>query len=318
MNTKSLLAGMLFAATILAGPARAQYPEKPINYILAFAPGGESDISARFQQPIFEKLFKQQAIIKYQAGAGGAQAWSQLNTMPADGYTIMGTNLPHIVLQPLEKDVGYKTDDLTNVYFFHYTPDAIFVPTDSKFKTLKDLIDFAKKNPGQVTFAGSGSFSSNHLAQQRFDELAGVKTTYVPFAGSGPSISAVLGNQVTAGFNYSTTFLNQPGKVRMLAVAAEKRLPTQPDAPTFKELGIDLVGGAYRGLAVPKSTPENVRKQVSDMIGKINKDPEFMKKMQDAGFVLADISYEQMGKFMQDKKAEYGALAEKLGIGKKK
>jgi tripartite-type tricarboxylate transporter receptor subunit TctC len=101
-------------------------------------------------------------------------------------------------------------------------------------------------------------------------------------------------------------------------VASEKRLPTQPDAPTFKELGIDLVGGAYRGLAVPKSTPENVRKQVSDMLGKINKDPEFVKKMQDAGFVLADISYEQMGKFMQEKKAEYGALAKKLGIGQKK
>ena len=318
MHSRSLLAGVFFAAAVIAGPAQAQYPSKPINYILAFSPGGESDISARFQQPFFEKLFKQQAVIKYQAGAGGAQAWSQLNTMPGDGYTIMGTNLPHIVLQPIQKDVGYKTDDLTNVYFFHYTPDAIFVPKDSAFKTLKDLIDHAKKNPGTVTFAGSGSYSANHLAQQRFDEMAGTKTTYVPFAGSGPSISAVIGKQVSAGFNYSTTFLNQPDAVRMLAVASEKRLPTHPDSPTFKELGIDRVGGAYRGLAVPKSTPENVRKQVSDMLGKINKDPEFVKKMQDAGFVLADISYEQMGKFMGQKKAEYSALAAKLGIGKKK
>lgn len=318
MHSKSLLAGILFATAVITGPAQAQYPEKPINYILAFAPGGESDISARFQQPIFEKLGKQQAVIKYQAGAGGAQAWSQLNSMPGDGYTIMGTNLPHIVLQPIQKDVGYKTDDLVNVYFFHYTPDAIFVPTDSKFKTLKDLIDFAKKNPGQVTFAGSGSFTSNHLAQQRLDELTGIKTTYVPFAGSGPSISAVLGNQVTAGFNYSTTFLNQPGKVRMLAVASEMRLPTQKDSPTFKELGINLVGGAYRGLGVPKSTPENVRKEVSDLIGKINADPEFKKKMEDSGFVLTDISYDKMPKFMAEKKAEYSAIAKKLGIGEKK
>jgi tripartite-type tricarboxylate transporter receptor subunit TctC len=306
MHSKSLLAGMLFAAAVITGPAQAQYPDKPINYILAFAPGGESDISARFQQPFFEKLGKQQAVIKYQAGAGGAQAWSQLNSMPGDGYTIMGTNLPHIVLQPIQKDVGYKTDDLVNVYFFHYTPDAIFVPIDSKFKTLNDLIDFAKKNPGQVTFAGSGSFTSNHLAQQRLDELTGIKTTYVPFAGSGPSISAVLGNQVTAGFNYSTTFLNQSGKVRMLAVASESRLPTQKDSPTFKELGINLVGGAYRGLGVPKSSPENVRKEVSDLIGKINADPEFKKTVAGRGVMASKPVFQWLAKRL---KTSYIALA---------
>jgi hypothetical protein len=207
-------------------------------------PGMVVAAGARFQQPIFEKLIKQQAIIKYQAGAGGAQAWSQLNSMPGDGYTIMGTNLPHIVLQPIEKDVGYKTNDLVNVHFFHYTPDAIFVPADSKFKTLQELIDFAKKNPGQVTFAGSGSFTSNHLAQQRFDELAGIKTTYVPFAGSRPSISAVLGNQVTAGFNYSTTFLNQPSKVRMLARRLQRHAGDRARPPARTPLRSSLTTGA--------------------------------------------------------------------------
>src|SRR3546814_11003411 len=113
----------------------------------------------------------------------------------------MGTNLPHIVLQPIQKDVGYKTEDLVNVYFFHYTPDAIFVPKDSEFQSLQDLIDFAKANPGVVTFGGSGSFTANHLAQQRFDELVGVTTTYVPFSGSGPAVTAVPGTQVPAGFN---------------------------------------------------------------------------------------------------------------------
>jgi tripartite-type tricarboxylate transporter receptor subunit TctC len=318
MMKLKILGSLVIAAMAVSGAARAEYPEKAINYIIAFNPGGESDVSARYQQSIFQKITKEQLVIKYQAGAGGAQAWSKLNSMPGDGYTIMGTNLPHIVLQPIQKDVGYHTDDLTNVYFFHYTPDAIFVPKDSEFKTLNDLIEFAKKNPGKVTFGGSGSFSSNHLAQQRLNELAGIKTTYVPFSGSGPSIAAVLGGQVMAGFNYSTTFLNQPDAVRMLAVAGEKRLPTQPNAPTFKELGIDLVGGAYRGIGVPKSTPENVRKEVSDLIGKINANPEFIKKMEDGGFVLTNISYDKMGAFMTERKAAYSALAEQLGIGKKK
>lgn len=316
MLKKALVSG-LFAAAVLASSASfAEYPEKPINYILAFNAGGESDISARFQQPFFKELTGQQAVIKYQAGAGGAQAWSQLNSMDGDGYTIMGTNLPHIVLQPLQKDVGYKTADIVNVYFFHYTPDAIFVPKDSKFKTLKDLIAYAKANPGAVTFGGSGSYSANHLAQQRFSDMTGIKTTYVPFSGSGPAISAVLGGQVMAGFNYSTTFLNQPEAVRMLAVASEKRLPTNPDAPTFKELGIDLVGGAYRGLGVPKSTPEKVRKQVSDIIGKINHEPKFIEKMESSGFVLTNIPYEKMDQFVAQKTAEYTALAKLLGIVK--
>lgn len=315
MSNKTLLAGLVTVAMVVAGAAFAEYPEKPINYILAFNPGGESDISARFQQPYFEKVAGQQAVIQYQAGAGGAQAWSQLNSMEGDGYTIMGTNLPHIVLQPIQKDVGYKTEDLVNVYFFHYTPDAIFVPKDSEFQSLQDLIDFAKEHPGELTFGGSGSFSANNLAQQRFDDLVGVTTTYVPFSGSGPAVTAVLGSQVMAGFNYSTSFLNQPEGVRMLAVASEERLPTDPDVPTFKELGIELVGGAYRGLAVPSSTPEDIRQAVSDIIGKINADPAFIKQMEDAGFVLTDISYDKMDEFMAEKTKVYADLAKKMGIG---
>jgi tripartite-type tricarboxylate transporter receptor subunit TctC len=302
------------ATVALAAPAAAEYPEKPINYIIAFNAGGESDISARFQQPFFEKYAGQQAVIQYMAGAGGAQAWSQLNSMPGDGYTIMGTNLPHTILQPLEKDVGYETDDLTHVHFFHYTPDAIFVPAASAFKTLQDLVDHAKANPGLVTFSGSGSNSSNHLAQQRFDEMAGVTTTYVPFSGTGPAVTAILGSQTMAGFNYVTSGVNNSEGMRMLAVASEERVKAFPDVPTFKELGIDLVGGAYRGIAVPKSTPEEIRVKLSKIISQINADPEFIKQMEGAGFVLTDITYEDMPEFMKQKKAEYRAAAEKLGI----
>src|SRR3546814_1781771 len=104
----------------------------------------------------------------------------------------MGVNLPHIIVQPMEKDVGYKTDDLTIVYMFHYTPDALVVHKDSEFKTLQDLVDYAKENPGKVTLSGSGKATSNHLAQVMFDRLAGVKTTYVPFKGTGDRKSTRL------------------------------------------------------------------------------------------------------------------------------
>ena len=111
-------------------PRPVRGPRRPgrrgsVNYVIPFNPGGESDVAARFQQPLFEQLTGQQLIIQYQTGAGGAQAWSQLNGMAGDGSTIMGTNLPHLILQPMTASVGYQTDDITNVYWFHYTPDAI-------------------------------------------------------------------------------------------------------------------------------------------------------------------------------------------------
>jgi tripartite-type tricarboxylate transporter receptor subunit TctC len=322
LNIRSMVAATLAGGSLVAGlalPVAAQaqgFPSKPINYILPFAPGGESDISARFQQTVFNKVAGVEVVIQYMAGAGGAQAWSQLNSMAGDGYTIMGINLPHTVLQPMQKDVGYKTDELTPVNYFHYTPDAIFVHNDSPFKTLKDLIEQAKKAPGTVTFSGSGSNSSNNLAQVRFDELAGIKTTYIPFSGTGPAVTAILGKQTVAGFNYAPSGIAHGDKMRMLAVASEMRMPAFPSVPTFRELGFDLVGGAYRGLSVPKSTPEDVRQKVSDIISKINADPSFKQKMEEGGFVLTSIGYKEMPQFMAGKKKEYAALADKLGIKK--
>ncbi|HVL73407.1 MAG TPA: tripartite tricarboxylate transporter substrate binding protein [Beijerinckiaceae bacterium] len=304
------------ALALAAAPAAA-FPTKDVDYIIPFAPGGESDVAARLQQPIFQEITGRQLIVKYQAGAGGAQAWAQLNKMPADGHTIMGMNLPHIVLQPLLGNVGFETDDLTPVFWFHYTPDAIIVPAGSQFKTLKDLIEHAKKNPGAVTFSGSATNSANHLAQQQFDRLAGVKTTYVPFAGTAPSVTALLGNQVMASFGYSTIAQAQGDKVRMLAVASDERLPGFPDAPTFKESGINMVGGAYRGVGVPKGTPEDVRKQVSDAFTKINADPRMVKAMNDGGFVVINVPYEKMNAFMDERKKETRDTAEAMGIKKK-
>ncbi|NHF72016.1 tripartite tricarboxylate transporter substrate binding protein [Paracoccus xiamenensis] len=308
----------LFAALVAAAPLAAQtaeeFPTKPITYIIPFDAGGESDISARFQQADWEGVAGQQVVIQYQPGAGGAQAWSQLNSLPGDGYTIMGINMPHTVLQPLAGSVGYATEDLTPVHYFHYTPDAIFVKQDSQFATLEDLVNYAKENPGLVTMAGSGSNSSNNLAAIRFNELAGVQTTYVPFSGTGPSITAVLGGSTMAGFNYATSGVSQGDALRMLAVASDERLPAFPDVPTFKELGYDIVGGAYRGVAVPSSTPEELRQRISDIVSQINATPSFVQKMEEAGFVLTDIGYDQMDEFVAARIEEYTAGAKALGI----
>jgi len=307
-------AAIALAMMIPTYSALAEYPDKPISYIIPFGPGGESDITARHQQPFFKEKFGQDVVISYKPGGGGAVGWAQLNSIKGDGYTIMGTNLPHIIVKPLQKDVGFKTDDITNVYMFHYTPDALVVTKDSPFKTLQDLIDYAKENPGKLTLSGSGKGTANHLAQIRFDGMAGVKSTYVSFKGTGKAVAAVLGDQVKASWGYTSVGAKHSEQVRLLAVAMEARHPKFPDVPTFKELGFDLVSGAYRGIAVPKSTPEAVRVKLSEMIGQINADPEFRKRMENDGMALLDVDYAGMNAFMKEMEAVYGKAAREAGI----
>lgn len=311
----TLIAATVALTTSLA--FSAGYPERTVSYIIPFGPGGESDVSARLQEPVFKKLTGQGLAIQYKPGAGGAASWSQLNSMTGDGYTVMGTNLPHIVLQPLEKDVGYTVDDITTVFWFHYTPDALLVTADSPFKTLKDFIDAAKKGPGTITLSGSGTNSSNHLAQRQFDKLAGIKTTYVPFGGTGPSNTALLGKQVAGSWGYTSVQMQLGAQVRCLAVSMEQRHPKLPDCPTFKELGFSLVGGAYRGVAVPKSTPADIQAKLADTLAKVNADPEFIRKMEEGGFAMLNVGPAQMAAFMAEVKGRYEALAKEMGIVKK-
>lgn len=314
MNRRSMLRAALFGAALAAGTALAAWPERVVQYVIPFAPGGESDIAARMQAEVFKQKYGKEMIVLNKAGAGGALAWSQMNNMAGDGYTIVGVNLPHIVLQPLEAGTNFKTEDANPVYFFHYTPDAVIVAADSPFKTLDDLTRAAREKPEAVTFAGSGTNSANHAAWARFDRDFAVKTTYVPFKGTGDMVSSILGGHVAAAMSYSTLAIQQKGKMRMLAVASDRRLPQFPDVPTFRELGVDWVDGAYRGIGVPRSTPPELRKQISDMMDAINKDPESRRKMYELGFEVTDIGYDQMPKFMQERSAQYLSTAKLLGL----
>ncbi len=305
-------AAILFTAH--AGMAASADLSGPVSYVIPFGPGGESDISARFQQPFFKEKFGQDLVISYQPGGGGAVGWASLNGLNGDGHTIMGVNLPHIIIKPAQKDVGFKTEDLNTFYMFHYTPDAIVVNADSPYQTLADLVEDAKAKPGEVTLSGSGKASANHLAQIKFDKLAGITTTYVPFKGTGAAVAALLGNQTKAEWGYTSVGAKQGDAVRMLAVAMDERHPLFPDVPTFKELGYDMTGGAYRGIALPNTASAETTKLWSDMIGEINNDPEFRKTMLDGGFAMLDVSADQMDEFMAERIEEYLTDARAAGL----
>ena len=314
-RSRCALLALGLASALALGTASA-YPDKPIQYIIPFAPGGESDITARMQAQVFAAKYKQQMIVLNRPGAGGGLIWGQLNTMPADGYTISGVNLPHIVLQPLEGNVQYKTDDIAPVYFFQYTADAIVVPESSPFKTFQDLAKAAKDSPEKVTLAGSGTFSANHMATERLNKLLGVKITYVPFKGTGDLSASVAGGHVSGAMSYLPFAIQQKGKMRPLVIATEKRHPVFPDVPTFRELGFNWVDGAYRGIAVPKPTPREIQKQVSDMMFAVNQDPAMRKQLTEGGYDLIDITLEQMPAFLAEKSRAYIEDAKAAGLVK--
>ena len=308
-----------FVVALAAPWAAAQpCPDKNVLYWQAFPPGGESDISARHQQVVLKKKCPAiDTIIQYKPGAGGGLMWSQMNTLPTDGLNIVGVNLPHIVFQPIEGQVAYKTDDVTPVFWFHYTPDALVVPDQSPIRSFADFVKAAKADPGKLSLGGSGLNSANHAAHERLNKAFGVKTIYVPFKGTGDMTTAVLGAQVDGAMSYTAFAINNKGKVRALAIAMDKRHPLLPDVPTFKELGIDWVDGAYRGIGVPKGTPPDVRKRVSDLWMALNTDPEMKALADKSGFELINVGVDQMDGFMKEKIKVYTEGAANLGLGKK-
>ncbi|NBY08931.1 MAG: tripartite tricarboxylate transporter substrate binding protein [Betaproteobacteria bacterium] len=293
-------------------------PDKNIQYWQAFPPGGESDLSARHQQAVLKKKCAAiETIVQYKAGAGGALMWSQMNSLPNDGLNIVGVNLPHIVFQPIEGQVQYKTSDVTPVYWFHYTPDLLVVPITSPIKTFAEFVAAAQKDPGKLSLGGSGLNSANHAAHERLNATFKIKTIYVPFKGTGDMTTSVLGAQVDGAMTYTTFALVNSTRVRALAIAIEKRHPLLPDVPTFKELGVNWIDGAYRGIGVPKSTPPEARKRLSDLWTTLNNDPEMKDLASKNGFELVNIGVEQMDAFMRERTQLYTEGAARLGLGKK-
>jgi tripartite-type tricarboxylate transporter receptor subunit TctC len=309
----------LLALALAAPLALAQAcPDKNVNYWQAFPPGGESDLSARHQQVVLKKKCPAiETIIQYKAGAGGALMWTQINQLPGDGANVVGINLPHIVFQPIEGQVQYKTADVTPVYWFHFTPDLLVVPAQSPIKNFQDFVKAAKASPGKLSLGGSGQFSANHAAHERLDAAFGFKTLYVPFKGTGDMATSVMGMQVDGAITYVPFAIANRERIRPLAVAMEQRHPLMPDVPTFKELGVDWVDGAYRGIGVPKSTTPEQRKRLSDLWRGLNNDAEMKDLAAKNGFELVHGGMEEMDAFMAGKTRLYTEGAARMGLGKK-
>ncbi|MEW5934359.1 MAG: tripartite tricarboxylate transporter substrate binding protein [Bacillota bacterium] len=311
---------LMVAAALAVGcagqkaPAQKEepYPTKQITYLVCFDPGGQSDREARRQQPHLERILGQKVLIDYKVGGGGALGWSELVRAKPDGYTIAGINIPHIILQPLQQETGYKTEQIVPVAMFQRTPLGLAVLSNSPYKTLQEFLDAAKAKPGEISIGGSGTFSGHHMATLRLEKLAQVKFNYVPFTGAAPQMMAFLGGHVQAIFGNSDDLVKNKDKIRVLAIADNERFPDFPDAPTFKEAGIDMIEAIDRGVGVPPGTPDYVIKKLEAAFLEIARNPEIQAEMKKQGFVPLTMGHQESKAHIEKMTEVYKALAAEI------
>ncbi len=291
---------VLFLSLTLAGAGQCaprgegdRYPTKPINYLVVWDPGGQSDRTARLQQPLLEKMLGQKIIIDYKVGGGGAVGWAQFVRSRPDGYSIVGTNLPTIVTQPMLQEVGYTTNQFSPLCDFQYTPLVMAVKKDSPYKNLKDFLAAAKADPGKRSIGGVALWSITHILAMNLMKEAGMQAQFVPHTGSASLISNILGGHVDVGVIYSDDMVRMKDQIRVLAIATRDKFPGREDVLTFKEQGFDYDAGVSRGVALPAGTPDYAVKKLEKAFVEITNSPEYVKTMVSQGFVPRALNAEQ-------------------------
>jgi tripartite-type tricarboxylate transporter receptor subunit TctC len=306
---KSLLGLILLPTLALADG----FPDKNVVYQITFNPGGGSDIRTRQQQPKLEADLGVKVPIQYKPGGGGSLGWAELVKKKADGYFMSGINIPHIILQPLARDnAGYETDQIEPVILFQQIPFGITVMDDSPFKTLEELVSYAKENPGAVTIGGSGTWDATHIAHLQFEKMAGVKFTYIPHKGGKPKQTSLLGGHTMASWFGVSEWLPYGEKVRNLAVATINPVETNPDLPTFKSLGYELYSSVYHGVAVPAGTPADVIDRLQQSFMAIANDPEVRATKLKDGILPIAMSGEDAKALINNRKVLWAPIVEEF------
>ncbi len=301
----------------LANAQGATFPTRPIKLIVAFPAGGPTDITMRSLADNASKILGQTVIVENKPGAGGSLPAQQLQSSPADGYTV--AQIPLGVFR-----LGYTTkinwDPVRDIaYVLNVTGYAfgIVVPASSPFKTWADFVAYAKANPGRLTYGSTGTLTSPHLTTELIAQKAGIELQHVPYKGSADLMLAVVSGQLMAAAD-STGFAPQveAGKLRVLNTWGEKRLEKFPDAPTLKELGYDIVQNSPFGIGAPKGTPPEVVRRLHDAFKKAMEEPSYVAALGRYDMLPNYMGSADYTRFAQSTFVREKALIEKLGLGK--
>lgn len=269
-----------------AGPVPAQdFPTKPIELVIPFGPGGSHDLTARAVVSVAHQYLGQPLVVVLKPGGGGAVGSQYVIKAKPDGYTLLlGGTGPNTVFTLVQK-VPIGPDQFTPVARINYSSTIFAVRADAPWKSLRELMDWAKKNPGKLNFANSGPWGAADFPMRMLARAAGIDYNNIPFDGGGPALLAVLGGHADATFGFTAQFLPQiaAGKIRLLAVTDAKRLRDLPSLPTAQEEGLDVVFTMWRSVLAPKGTPQAIVDKLERAFRQITQDKSFQALIKQLG-----------------------------------
>jgi len=315
---RCLLAWVLLAFPVFSF-SQDKYPSRPVTFVAPFPPGGSIELIGRPLAASLEKALKQPVLFTNRVGAAGAVGTSYVASSEPDGYRIL-FNISSIVVVPeadkiFDRKPAYTMDQLLPVARVNADANVLLVRAESPWKSLRELIDDAKRKPGQLSYSSSGVYGSTHVPAEMFTQAAGIPMRHVPFAGGGPATNALLGGHVDIHIqNVPGSMAHiRSGKLRPLAVTSARRADALPDVPTMKELGVDVDYGVWHGVFVAAKTPPEVIKVIRDAVRMAVADPDFTGALQKISATVAYLDLPEFQKFVADETRAMAAVVKKIG-----
>ena len=269
------------AAALVAGAAAAEYPENPIEVIVGFNAGGGTDVMARTAAPFIEKYLGEGAslVVKNMPGASGQISITETAHSDPDGYTLGTFDLPGMMAHTIDREADYDAERFTYLANVVNDPNVIVTSQGSGLETMDALVEAAKADPGAITVGMSSRGGDDHFMLIKLQQLTGAKFTIVPFSGSAPARTALMGGHVTMGVLNISEVAEFQEELNVLGVAQAERSRFAPDLPTFREQGYDFVNGSMRGFVAPADLPEEAKAKLLDAFAQLANDQEFMDAM---------------------------------------
>ena len=314
----SLTAIVLIAINAINASAQSDYPNKPIKLIVPFPPGGTSDVMGRMVNDELGKILKQPVLVENVGGAGGVVGTERASKAAADGYTIIQTGVgQNAVAHGLDANVKYNSNtDFIHLTQVHTGPNVLLVHPSLPFKTLKDLVDFAKANPGKLDY-GYTHASSGHMAMELFKQTAGIFLTGIPYRGGGPMMTDMLGGTIKIMFiNQDVAFQHvKAGKLRPLAVTTVNRNSLYPDVPSISESGYPgFESLSWSGLSIQKGTPPAVVEKLEAAMVQVMSSPAIKQRLESQGFVVPTLGSKAYTAFVAKEIPRWTKVIKTAGI----
>jgi tripartite-type tricarboxylate transporter receptor subunit TctC len=310
---RHIVLGLALAVGALAPAHGQQFPTKEVSIIIPYAPGGATDLVFRALANSSQKYLGRAIVVVNRPGGGGTVGVVEAQRAKPDGYTLVTAITPLTIL-PHQVKTTFTYQDFEPILNVVQDPVMFQVQAQAPWKTLQEFLDYARKNPGVITVGNSGAGGGVHLIALAFEKAAGVKFNHIPFAGGGPSVTALLGGHINAVSVSPPEGIPQvkAGKLRIMALFSEKRMSDFPDVATVREQGVDFALGQWRGLAAPKGTPPEAIRILHDAFKKGMEDPAFAKNAADMSVTLAYVGPADFGKLMAADHERFGKLVAEI------